>query len=154
MPKHTSSRTARIIRQRRKHRSQRYGTAAKVGTWLGCGFGSIFALFIGGLLTSVITVLGIYAIYARQLPPPEAIVSAQAQNFQTTIFYDRTGKFKIYEVIDPNGGDREYITLDEMPEYLLWATIAIEDARFYSNPGFDPEGIFRAAFVNLTSQQI
>lgn len=149
-----SSRVARIIRQRRKHRSRRYGTAGKLGAVLGCGFGTVFTLIVGGLLVGVGGILGVYAIYARQLPPPEAIISAQAENFQTTIFYDRTGTYKIYEAIDPNGGDREYITLDEMPDHLLWATIAIEDARFYSNPGFDPEGILRAALVNVTSDQV
>lgn len=149
-----SSRVARIIRQRRKYRSRRYGTASKLGTWLGCSVGTILTLVIGGLLTGLGSVVGIYAVYARQLPPPEAIVSAQQENFQTTIFYDRTGTFKVYEVIDPDGGDREYITIDEVPDHFLWATISIEDASFYSNPGFDPEGILRAAFVNVTSDQV
>ncbi len=149
-----SSRVARIIRQRRKHRSRRYGTAGKVGTIVGCGLSSLLTLLVVGVVSGVGIVVGTYAIYARQLPPPNAIVSAQAENFQTTIFYDRTGTIKVYEVIDPDGGDREYIALSEMPDHLLWATIAIEDARFYTNPGFDPEGIARAAWSNVTSNQL
>lgn len=146
-----NTRTARIIRQRRKHRIRRSGSAAKVGRWLGCSFGTLIMTLVLVVVGTLTSLMGVYAAYARRLPPPEAIVSAQAETFQTSIFYDRTGTFKIYEVIDPNGGDRQYVTLNEVPQYFLDATIAIEDARFYENPGFDIEGILRSAWINLTS---
>ncbi len=149
-----STRTARIIRQRRRQRLKRSGNAAKLGRWFGCALGLLLLTSIVLALTAAGSVVTVYAIYARKLPPPEAIISAQADDFQTTIFYDRTGTFKIYEVIDPDGGDRQYVTLDEVPEYFLEATIAIEDASFYDNPGFDVEGIARAMWVNVTSDQI
>ena len=41
-------------------------------------------------------------------------------------------------------GNRTYVPLDRISPFLLEATIATEDARFYSNPGFDPIGIARA----------
>ena len=43
------------------------------------------------------------------------------------------------------------LTLDEMPDYLPEAVIAIEDRRFYYHLGIDPIGLTRAAVVNLTS---
>ncbi|MCB9438074.1 MAG: transglycosylase domain-containing protein [Anaerolineales bacterium] len=151
MATHKNTRTARIIRQRRKHRLQRGGNASKVAGWLGCSFGTVVVASILSVVGALASLVLIYGAYARRLPPPEAIVSAQAETFQTSIFYDRTGTFKIYEVIDPNGGDRQYVTLNEVPQYFLDATIAIEDARFYENPGFDVEGILRSAWINLTS---
>jgi penicillin-binding protein 1A len=45
--------------------------------------------------------------------------------------------------------NRQPIPLDKMPKYLLDATIAIEDHRFYEHPGVDLPGIARAAWVNL-----
>ena len=42
-----------------------------------------------------------------------------------------------------------YVTIDEMPDSLLDAVVAVEDSRFYSHHGFDPEAIARATLVNL-----
>lgn len=150
----TSARIARTVRQRRKVRRRRQGSARTVGTWLGCSLGVVLFLLVGMVVAGLGTVVGVYAIYARQLPPAEALMSASDDNFETTLFYDRTGNHRIYEVIDPNGGDRESVGLEELPAYVLHATIAIEDASFYSNPGFDLEGIARAAWVNLTSDRV
>jgi penicillin-binding protein 1A len=43
------------------------------------------------------------------------------------------------------------LTLDEMPDYLPQAVIAIEDRRFWYHLGIDPIGLTRAAVVNLTA---
>ena len=96
----------------------------------------------------------LYWHYARELPPPEAIIAAEEDAFLTTVLYDRTGQTAIYEVIDPLGGDRRWLRFDAVPEYFLQATVAIEDASFYRNPGFDLEGIARAMWVNLTGGQV
>ncbi|MGI5820231.1 MAG: transglycosylase domain-containing protein [Armatimonadota bacterium] len=45
--------------------------------------------------------------------------------------------------------DRTPVELSRMPVYLRDATIAIEDERFRKHRGIDPEGIIRAAKVNL-----
>lgn len=47
-----------------------------------------------------------------------------------------------------------FVPLDRMPPRLLQAIVAVEDARFYSHPGFDLEAIARAALVNLQSGEI
>lgn len=149
-----SSRTARIIRQRRRQRHQAGNTASRFGRLMGCSLGTLLLLIIGGGLLAVGSGVVVYATYARKLPPANAIVDAQAQAFQTSIFYDRDGTFKLYEVIDPLGGDRQYISINEVPNYFLDATIAIEDASFYKNPGFDVQGMLRALWSNLTSDYL
>jgi membrane peptidoglycan carboxypeptidase len=123
-----------------------------------------FALFsglIGSLLTLLLVVgiggvgiaLGVYWYYARSLPPPEAIINAR-QQFETTLIYDRTGKTVLYQVIDPNGGDRQWTALADVPRDLSRATIAIEDKSFWENPGFDVRGIARAVYLTVTRQVV
>ena len=43
----------------------------------------------------------------------------------------------------------DYVTIDKIPDSLLEAVVAVEDSRFYSHHGFDPEAIARAMLVNL-----
>ncbi|MBQ1509827.1 MAG: transglycosylase domain-containing protein [Selenomonadaceae bacterium] len=47
-----------------------------------------------------------------------------------------------------------YVTIDRISTDLQHAVIAVEDNRFYSHHGFDPEGIARASLVNLQYGQI
>ena len=44
---------------------------------------------------------------------------------------------------------RETITLDEVPQHVIEAFLAIEDSNFYDHLGFDIRGIGRAAVVNF-----
>src|SRR5262249_3216394 len=50
-----------------------------------------------------------------------------------------------------NLGAHLKIKLADVSPYLIAATIATEDQRFYSDPGFDPVGIVRAVLQNLTA---
>ena len=108
-----------------------------------------FMLAVGAGLGSVV---GVYAYYAQQLPPPEMIEVQTSQSFKSTKIYDRTGTRLLYEVFDPKWGSRTVVPLDEMPDHLKYATIAIEDKDFYTNPGINIRGIVRAAYVDITGQ--
>lgn len=46
---------------------------------------------------------------------------------------------------------RTYVSIDEMPEDLINALVAIEDKRFFEHDGIDLEGILRAGVANFTS---
>ena len=50
--------------------------------------------------------------------------------------------------------DRALITLDEVPQPLIDALIAIEDQQFYSHFGINPLGIIRALYTNLTAGRV
>src|SRR4030065_2016585 len=50
--------------------------------------------------------------------------------------------------------NREYVSLERIPQNLSNAVLAIEDERFYKHIGFDPEGIVRAFLINLKSGTI
>ncbi|EKE12350.1 MAG: hypothetical protein ACD_13C00233G0001 [uncultured bacterium] len=64
----------------------------------------------------------------------------------STKIYDRNGNllYKIYK--DKN---RTIIPLSEIPESVKLATLAAEDAEFYSHPGFSIRGITRALLQDL-----
>ena len=49
----------------------------------------------------------------------------------------------------PYTGSHTPVTLDGIPLHLIHATIATEDATFYSNPGMDLRGILRAVWINV-----
>ena len=108
-------------------------------------------LFLWGLVFGVIgfALLGMgliiaYASIATDLPEL-ADLRANASQFETAIIYDRNGQV-LYSLADPSMGNRTYVTLDQISPYLIDATIATEDSRFYTNPGFDPIGILRAVW--------
>ncbi|HEY1016692.1 MAG TPA: PBP1A family penicillin-binding protein, partial [Herpetosiphonaceae bacterium] len=69
-----------------------------------------------------------------------------------TKIYARDGTTLLYEVFDPDGGQRTVIPFSELPETLKQATIAVEDANFYTNPGVNLPSVFRAVYANLTDQ--
>lgn len=66
-----------------------------------------------------------------------------------TKLYDTTGAET--ESLVMSGSNRIYVTIDQIPEHLQHAFVAIEDERFYEHNGIDMKGIFRAAYKGLTS---
>ncbi|MCK4554757.1 PBP1A family penicillin-binding protein, partial [Candidatus Parcubacteria bacterium] len=102
----------------------------------------------------IIILTGIFGLVAvawlsRTLPDPNRLMERQVA--QTTKIYDRTGEIILYEI----HGDqkRTLVSLDEIPEYLKNATIAIEDKDFYQHGGFSFWAIFRTAVTNVLRGQ-
>lgn len=50
-----------------------------------------------------------------------------------------------------SGSNRQYVTIDEIPENLQHAFVAVEDSRFYEHNGIDLYGIARAAVSGIMS---
>ena len=48
--------------------------------------------------------------------------------------------------------NRTFVSYDELPEHLVQATVATEDARFYSHSGIDIPSLFRVLFKTLLSR--
>ncbi|MEJ2559651.1 MAG: transglycosylase domain-containing protein, partial [Anaerolineae bacterium] len=136
----------------RRRRSRRHSHRPNFLVWLLRITAALILLVLffnaSAVLAALGTAFGIYSYYAQDLPDPHAIETEQ-ENFETTKIYDRTGKVLLYEVFDPRLGDREYVTLDKIPQHCVDVTVALEDKSFWENPGFDPEGIARAFWQNL-----
>jgi penicillin-binding protein 1C len=143
-----------LLRQRRERRTRARGGAGKIALQVG---GVLVALIVLSVVLTILagvgTTVGVYAYYAKDLPDPNEIVTRQ-ETFETTKIYDRTGKVLLMEVIDPRRGDRTLLPLEQIPEALSNATIALEDKTFYSNIGIDPLGIARAFLQNLQGNRV
>ena len=111
---------------------------------------SIFRIFLIGFL--VIMFVGGFAGYGVlrgiiDSAPSIDSINVAPTGFSTTI-YDQDGN----ELTKLVGSDanRIYASLDQIPKHVQRAFIAIEDERFYSHNGIDPQGIFRAFFVGVS----
>jgi len=114
---------------------------------------AVLLVTMAAVASGVSGVAGAYAYFTRDLPEPEQIEAAE-ESFETTKIYDQTGDVLLYEVIDPFGGDRTWVTLDQIPQDLICATIALEDRNYWENPGVNLRGIARALWADIRGQQI
>ncbi|GAB7389076.1 transglycosylase domain-containing protein [Bacillaceae bacterium] len=64
---------------------------------------------------------------------------------ETSIIYDQNGQ----EVSKLYVENREYVTLDQIPPYLIDAIVVTEDVRFYEHSGVDPVAILRALYKDI-----
>ena len=80
--------------------------------------------------------------------PDISTVSIVPSSYSSTV-YDDDG-VEIAKLVT-SGSNRIKVTLDEVPEYMQWAFIDIEDERFYGHNGIDIKGIVRAIGVAFTS---
>jgi len=96
---------------------------------------------------AILVVLIVYSHYSRDLEGLEAGIGAH-RPAETTQIYARDGQTLLYELVDPQGGRRTVVDLSRIPKALRDATVAVEDANFYENPGVDLRGIIRALVLN------
>ena len=99
----------------------------------------------------LVTLVMAYRALWVDLPPPGELPRRVAA--PSSKVYDREGRL-LFEVIDPHLGKHSPLPLDEIPIALRQATIATEDAGFYTNPGFDLKGMLRAVWINLRGGEV
>lgn len=97
-------------------------------------------VLIIGIALLIVTGAGVIAYFAAGLPD---VTSWEVP--------DRPPNIRIVAVdgsVIANRGDTggENVTIEELPEYLPQAVVAIEDRRFYSHLGVDPIGLARVLF--------
>lgn len=91
----------------------------------------------------LIFLLFLYLI--KDVPRPDSFQEALISN--STKIYDRTGKILLYEIF---GEERRiWVSKDKVPDYLIKAILAAEDANFYSHRGIDIKAIIRAILEDL-----
>ena len=102
----------------------------------------LMALIGGGTVTAV------FFSYARQAP---SFGPGDLEPAETSYLYDKDGN-----EITPlhQEQNRTVIPLDNIPEHVQEAFIAIEDERFERHFGVDIVGIMRAGIVNIRQQDI
>jgi len=102
-------------------------------------------------LLLVLAAVGVVRWLVVDLPSPDRLYERTAA--ATTRIYDRHGRM-LYEILDPHGGGHTPVALAEVPAACIEATIATEDASFYTNPGVDCWAIVRALWINLRGGEI
>ena len=87
----------------------------------------------------------IFVLFAKDLPRPE--VFEERHLAQPTKIFDRNGKVLLYTIFGEER--REPIELKDLPDHLIKAVLAAEDAKFYEHHGVDLKGILRAILIDL-----
>ncbi len=105
-------------------------------------------IFIGILFFLGCVVLIGIGIYLKSLqsslPSPDKLVERTSD--QSTQIMDRDGKILYTVYSDQN---REFVSIDKIPEHTKWALLAAEDIEFYQHKGLDYKGIAVAMLRNL-----
>ena len=79
------------------------------------------------------------------------IVSIQQLNSNLTIPVLRLEPVKIAGIYPQQKEERQLIRLEDVPDDLILALLAVEDRRFYSHYGLDPYSIARALVANISA---
>jgi len=109
-------------------------------------------LWLTGLLLLLAAGGGLLAEFLlADLPSPDTLY--ERQGGISTRIVDRQGRL-LYEIADPHAGFHTPVPLEEIPLPCQQATIAVEDANFYDNPGVDVTGIARALWINLQGGEV
>ena len=112
----------------------------------------LFKAFL--LCLVVLAVVGIVGVgvFAKKIidnTPEVSPDDVKPKGFTTFVYADdNTTEIERFVA---SGSNRVYKTIDEIPENLQHAFVAIEDERFYEHNGIDLQGIARAAIVGITS---
>ena len=140
--------------RRRRARRRRQAPAASGGPRIS----RVLLLFVG--LLGVLLVASSAAaagsvLYGQQkydefiayVAPPEELLASLPRGGAR--IYDRNGVL-LYEFIDEFGGLRRPVPIEEISEWVIAATIATEDASFFTNNGLNVRGLARAGVENFT----
>ena len=127
-------------RSRRRHRR----TSRKRNPFL------LALVVLGAVISLVVMSFGLWVLsVAAEAPPIEQL--QPVDNGSNSIIYAADGSRLGYIQSDEA---RTPIPIDQIPEDLQHATVAIEDERFYEHNGVDLEGVARAAFENLEAGEV
>lgn len=99
--------------------------------------------FVAGLQTQIV----------RDVPEIPATGALDQGIPQTSMIMARDGSV-LAEINDVHYGRRLVMPLSELSPYLVLATVAAEDRRFFSHGGVDPVGFARALLQNATSDGV
>lgn len=107
-----------------------------------------FTLLI--IIAGIVTGIAVFLSVIKDLPDPTKL--SEKPISQSTKIFDRTGKIILYEI---HGEEkRTVIPFLEMTKIIKDATIAAEDANFYSHGGLDIRGIIRALYIDIKTKDI
>ncbi|MGJ3238690.1 MAG: penicillin-binding protein [Anaerolineae bacterium] len=127
---------AHIIRRRRNRKQRQDRAGRRSQFWSALVFGGT-ALAILGPIVGVLSFAGfLYFRAVGHMPSPADTIYLDPIVASTT-FYDERNSTLLYAVQDPLGDDRQWVTVDSLPAYVLDATVRMEDPNFLERGGFN-----------------
>ncbi|MEM6487268.1 MAG: penicillin-binding protein 1A [Pseudomonadota bacterium] len=99
---------------------------------------SIFSLASTGLLIGVLGMVGLIAVYSRDLPDGDELADYAPPLLSRV--YSAEGKVIARYATE----NRVFVPIEEVPELIKIAFISAEDKNFYEHPGVDASGIIKA----------
>nr|MBI2904514.1 transglycosylase domain-containing protein [Chloroflexota bacterium] len=110
-------------------------------------------LFLAALF--ILFIVSLFIVHASRLFTDLPSLDRLTENLTvpSTKILARDGRL-LYEVTDPAGAHHTTLPLADIPRACRQATIAVEDASFYTNPGVDVVGIARAVWINLRGGEV
>ena len=125
-----------------------------LGSWFGARrafFARLFTIAAVVVAVPVALLLLLPTVFSWFAPPLDLTQDLYAVNRPVAFtFLDADG-----DIVGHRGaiiGER--LKLEEMPDYLPAAFIAMEDRSFYSNQGFDVRGLLRASIANMRAGHV
>jgi peptidoglycan glycosyltransferase len=121
----------------------------------GC-LGCLGRLFITSLLLLAIIIFSgaaivgtlVYTNLSREIEDGIAKLDSayDRETFETTRILDRDGNV-LWEIFGE--GKRTKVTIDQIPQHLIQATVSVEDDTFYENIGLDAPSLIAALIANF-----
>lgn len=105
-------------------------------------FRLIYKFCFVGLFIIILTFIGIYC-YAYFLPKLEL------NNANSITIYDKNG-----DILNLGSSTDNWINIEDISDYLIDATISVEDKNFYNHNGFDYLRIIKAMYINVKNNHI
>ena len=128
-----------------KSRSRKLSTGLSVS-----GFRLLLISAIGFIVIAAFAGVGVFNGLIASAPSLDK-VSVVPEGYVTRFFYtDGT----VSQTLIGAGGNREYVSLDNVPEYVYNAFVAIEDERFWLHEGIDVRSIIRSVSEIIKSRSL
>ena len=123
-----------------KTRSKRFSSKLNVTVFRLFLLGVVFVVAVG-----VAAVAGIVNGLSATVPSVDLINVVPSGYASNTYYRDGTHA----EILAGVEANRDYVEIIELPEFIKYAFVAMEDERFYEHNGIDMRGIMRALVSNL-----
>lgn len=107
---------------------------------------SFRAVFAKALIAGLIFLFGFLLYVLWDLPSVDSLPDTYMT--PSVRITDRNRRL-LYEIIPQEGGRNTVLSIENIPQCLKDATVAVEDKNFYTNPGVDITGIIRAFWINV-----
>ena len=127
---------AHIIRRRKRRKAYKQERRTRSQMLSLVIVGTLALLILGPVGVVMGSVVSAYGDALGMLPTPEESIALDPI-IRPTELYDNTGRVLLVSVEDPQGDERAWISIEDMPTYLVDATLLMEDADFLSVSRFD-----------------